>query len=63
MFDLGEQHLDRVQVGRVFGQQTELGTDGSDGRPPRFAFMTAEIVHDHEIAGIKRRRHNLLDIE
>ena len=48
LLGLGEDLLDRVQVGRVFGQQQEPGAD----RPQRTAdfrvFVARQVVgHDH----------------
>jgi hypothetical protein len=44
----GEDLLDRVQVGGVFGQEEKLGSCGANELTYGFAFMAAEIVHDHD---------------
>ena len=63
MFELGEDLFDGVQVGGVFGQKEELGSCGADELTHNFASVAAEIVHDHDIAGTKRWKENLLHIE
>jgi hypothetical protein len=63
MFELGKDLLDRVQVGRVFWQEEELGSCGSDELTDGSASVATEIVHDHDIAGTKRWKKDLLDIE
>ena len=62
MFDLGEDLFDRVQVRRVFRQEEEFGAGGADELTHRFGFVTAEIVHDHDVAGTKRGDEDLLDL-
>ena len=62
VFELGEDLLDRVEVGAVWRQEQEPRDDAADrlsnGRP----FMAAEIVHDDDVAGRERRHEALLDI-
>ena len=50
MLELGEELLDRVEVGRVFGQEEEPGPGGADGPPHGAAPVRAEIVHDDDVA-------------
>jgi len=59
---LGEDLLDRVQVGRLFRQKEELGARRLDRSANGFAFVTAEIVHDHQIARLERRDQRRLHI-
>jgi hypothetical protein len=40
----------------------ELGTGRTNELAHGFAFVAAEIVHDHDIAGAKRGGEDLLDI-
>jgi hypothetical protein len=61
VLDLGEDLLDRVQVRRVFRQE-ELGAGGADELAYGFGFVTAEIVHDYDVAGMKRGDEDLFDI-
>jgi hypothetical protein len=63
VLELGEDLFDRVQVGGVFRQEEELGAHRADELTYGFAFVAAEIVHDHNIAGTKRGEENLLDVE
>src|SRR5664280_2382499 len=62
VLDLGEDLLDRVQVWRVFRQEEELGAGRADELAYGFGFVTAEIVHDYDVAGMKRGDENLFDI-
>jgi hypothetical protein len=48
---------------RVFGQEEELGSDGTDELTYGSAAVAAEIVQNHDVAGVKRRKKDLLDIE
>ena len=63
MLELGEEHLDRVQVGRVLRQEEEPGAGGADGLPDRGALVRAEVVHDDDVAGPQRRHQHPLDVE
>ena len=56
MLELGEDLFDGIEVGRIFGQEEELGAGGADQLAHGFALVTAEIVHDNDIALAKRRR-------
>jgi hypothetical protein len=58
----GEDLLDRVQVGGVFGQQEQPATCGPDCVADGRAFVTAEVIHDHQITGMERRPKDLFDI-
>ena len=62
VLELGEDLLDRIEVGRVFRQEEELGASRSDRPSNRCAFVAAEIVHDDDIARLKLRDENLLNI-
>jgi hypothetical protein len=61
LFQLGEDPFDGVQVWAIGWQEREPGADGADrfarGRP----FVAAEIVHDHDVAGLQGRNEELLD--
>src|SRR5437763_258057 len=63
VFELGEDLLDGVQVGRVFGQEEELGACRTDELTHDFASVAAEIVHDYDVARTKRRKQNFLYID
>ena len=61
-FELGEDLLDWVEIGTVGRQEEQLGAGGADGSTPGFAFVTAEIVNNDDVAGIECRHEQLLDI-
>jgi hypothetical protein len=63
VLELCEELLDGVQVGRVFGQEEEAGAGRPDGAPYRLALVRAEIVHDDDVAGRKRRDEDLVEVE
>jgi hypothetical protein len=63
VFELGEELLDRVQIGRVFRQVEQPSTGGTDGAAHGVSFVRAEIVHDHDVALPESRDQNLLDVE
>ena len=60
--ELGEDLLDRVEVGRVFGQEDEARPDGSDGLSHRLSLVGAEIVEDDDVARLEGRGEELFDI-
>lgn len=61
-FELCEDLLDRIEIGTIWRQEEQLGSDGSKGTTHGFGFVTAEIVDDNNIAGSERRQKKLLDI-
>ena len=61
-FELGESLLDRIEIGAVGGKKPKLGPGGFNRDFDSGAFVSAEIVHDHDIAGAQRRNQFLLDI-
>ena len=63
MFELGEELLDRVQIGRVFRQVEQPGTDCTNGAAHGIGLVRTEIVHDHDVALPQGRNQNLLDVE
>jgi hypothetical protein len=62
VFELGEEHFDRVEIGGVLGQEEELGASGADGLPNGLAFVRAEIVDDDDVARLERGHEDLLDV-
>src|SRR5579863_665830 len=62
VLELGEDLFDRVEVGRVFGKEEQLGPGGADGAADRFALVAAEVVHDHQVARLQGGGERLLDI-
>jgi hypothetical protein len=63
VFELGEELLDRVQIGRVFWQVEELGAGGTNGATHGVGLVRAEIVHDDDVAVPQGRYQDLLDVE
>ena len=49
--ELGEDLLDRVEVGRVARQEEQLGTGAADQLANRLALMCAGVTHDDNVAG------------
>ena len=60
-FHFGEGLFDRVEVGRVGGQEEELGFGGADRGAKGAALVAAEVVHDDNVARREDRDENLLD--
>jgi len=54
VFQLGEDLLDGVQIGRVFRQEEELGAGRADGMANGAALVAAEIVEDDECRPVSR---------
>lgn len=62
MFDLGKGLLDRIEVRGIGRQKQERGSGFPDRLPYGLALMAAEIVHDHDVAGLKNGRQLLLGV-
>ena len=62
VLDLREGLLDRVEVGRVFGQEPQPGAGGPDGIADGPGFVAAEVVHDNDVTWFQGRHEELLDI-
>lgn len=50
ILEFGEELLDRVEVGRVFGQEEQLGAGLTYRLAHGVAFVAAEIIHDDDVA-------------
>jgi hypothetical protein len=61
-FELGKDLLDRIEIGRLFGQEDEMGACRADRLPYRFAFMRSKIVEHDDIVRLQGRDEELLDI-
>jgi hypothetical protein len=61
-FELGEDRLDRIEIGGVFRQEDEAGSDIPDRPAHLFSLVRAEIVEDNDVARLQRRREDLFDI-
>jgi len=44
VFELGEDLLDRIEIGAVWWQEEEFGADAADGLANGLSFVAAEIV-------------------
>src|SRR3546814_5070299 len=62
MLELGEHLFDRVQVGAVGRQEEEARTDAADSGADGRTLVTAQVIHDDNVAGGQRRQQALLDI-
>jgi hypothetical protein len=61
-FELGEDLLDRVEVGAVGRQVEHSGASGGDRLAHARHLVGGEIVHHHEIACTQDRHQRLLDV-
>ena len=52
--ELGEGHLDRVEIGAVGRQEAELGPDPVNGLADGGAAVGGKVVHYHDVAGLER---------
>ena len=50
-------------IGRVFGQEEELGSCGADELTHDFASVAGQIIDHDDVAGTKRREENFLHVE
>ena len=60
--ELGEDLLDRVQIGRVRWQIEQVCATGLDGFTHASHLVRAAVVHDHDVARSERRGQSPLDI-
>jgi len=49
-FELGDELLDRVEIGRIGRQVAQFGASGLDDLPHRLAFVCRQIVHHDDVA-------------
>lgn len=63
MLELGEDLFDWVQVGGVFGQEDQMCAGFANSRSHGFALMAAKVVHDDDVASLKGRHEDFLDVE
>ena len=61
-FQLGEDLLDRIEVGRIGGQEQAMRPDRSYGIANRPTFVRSKIVHNDDVASREGRNQELLDI-
>jgi hypothetical protein len=60
-FELGEGLFDRVEIGAVGWEKAKLGAGGFDRDFDGGALVSAEVVHDHDVAGAQRPDQFLFD--
>jgi hypothetical protein len=61
-FQLGEDLLDRIEIGRVFGQEQKTRACGPDGVSHGFAFVRSQIVEHDDVVALEGRDEELFDI-
>ena len=61
-FQFGEGAFDRIEVGAVRREKTEMGADGFDGGANRRLFVHREVVEHHDVARALRGDQDLFDI-
>jgi hypothetical protein len=49
VLELGEEHLDGIEVWGVLGQEEEPGADGPDGGADGPSSVRSQIVHDDDV--------------
>ena len=59
---LRKRQFDRIEVRAVGRQEAEVRADGFDRRADLGLFVGGEVVQDDDIAGVERRRQDLLHI-
>lgn len=62
VFELGEGLLDGVQIRTVGWKEQQMRSDAPDGLAHSLAFVAAEVVHDHDIAGLERGDQDALHV-
>ena len=62
VLELCEDLLDRIEIGAVRLQEQQPGSRAADRLADGGPFVTAQIIHDDNVAGCKRRDKELLDI-
>ncbi len=61
-FELGEQLLDRIEVGRAGRQVEQAGANRGDRFSDAVDLVSRRIVEHHDITRVKDRRRKLLDL-
>ena len=62
MLELGEDLLDRIEIGTVGRQEKPVRASGADGLADSLAFVTAEIVEHDDIARLEGADKKLFDV-
>ena len=57
--ELGEDVFDWIEIGRVAGQEEQLGAGSADQATHGFSLVAAEIVHRDDVTGVEGRHEEL----
>ena len=63
VLELCKDLLDGVEVGRVFGQEDQVRAGFADGGADALALVAAEVVDNHDIAGLERGNEKRFHVE
>jgi hypothetical protein len=63
LFEFGENHLNRIEIGAVGRQEDKMGASGTDGVARCLGFVAAEIVENDDVALGQGRSEDLLGID
>ena len=61
-FQFGEREFDRIEVGTVGRQESEVRAGGLDRGPHLGLFVHRQVVEDDDVAAVQRRHQDLLDV-
>jgi hypothetical protein len=61
-FQFGESLFDRIEIGTIRRQETQLRAHGFDRVPDGWLFVEGEIVEHDDVAAPERRHEHLLDV-
>lgn len=61
-FELGEGHLDWIEIRTVGRQEQEARAGIGDETPSRLILVARQVVEDHCVAGAQYRNEDLLDV-
>ena len=61
-FQLGEDLLDGIEVGRIFGKEKEARARGSNCISYGFSFVRSQIVEHDDVVALEGRDQELFDI-
>ncbi len=61
-FQFGERLFDRIEVGTVRGEKSEVGADPFDRRADLGLLVDGEVIEDDDVARAQRGHEDLFDI-
>ena len=62
VLEFGKELLDRIEIGRIFGQEEKACAGGSDGLAHGLALVRTEIVRKHDVTLLQGRHEDLFDV-